>query len=1673
MPHPQNTQNASRPAGQDGQHNASQEHNHHTPPHPITDTPPQAHRRNHTKHTITIASLNINGFNAPSHNMTGIDKWSTIHRTMSTHKIAILAIQETHLDDELLNRVIQSYGTRLTIIASLNPSTPRASAGVAFVINKRLIKPINITVFELLEGRALALKIKWHENEETTILNIYAPHTRASQHDFWNKVQTRKQLYRLRNPDFLLGDFNVTEDAIDRYPPHPDDTNAITALRDIRHKWGLHDAWRHAYPTYKIYTYRAIHNDNPIKSRLDRIYITQGVEPHSFNWQHSSTAVPTDHWLISVKYAPSDAPYIGNGRWSLNILALRNKKLIAELITQGMKLQHDLETTNEVHINRRTTNLQLIWKNYKNSIKATAQRHNKETYHKINSRVMALKKDIHNITQHPNFTTEMTLGTTEAILAQELEHLEKIQTKDKKDKLKTEIALHGEKLGGIWSALSKDIKPRDTIYRLKIPNSTPPQYERCSKKMAQLARDYHEKLQQCEQTLHPTTEEIETQLDHLLNEIPNNQKLNNRQQTTMNQPITPNQVARALKLTKNGTATGLDGCPYELWKTLDDLHISTTRNNKNGFDIIKTLTIVFNDIRLHGIDPRSDFAQGWMCPIYKKKDRTEISNYRPITILNTDYKLLSKVLAIQLMDHIHSLIHEDQAGFIPRRSIFNHIRLAQTIISYAEVSETNGAIVALDQEKAYDKIHHSYLWKTLRAFQLPHEFINTVQSLYQHATTRVAINGVLSAPFNVQRGVRQGDPLSSPLFDMAIEPLACKIRNSQRITGLNIPNVPQNPKINMFADDTTLFLSEHNSLDIVHETLDHWCKVSGAKFNIEKTEIIPIGTEEYRAQVANTRKINQRDTDPLDIRIHIALDGEAIRSLGAWIGNHTNDIAPWEPIIDQIKKDLNRWNRIKPTLFGRKSLVQAIIGGRTQFLTKAQGMPPTTEAALIKVIRNFIWEDDSSPRIALNVLYLPTSEGGLNLLNIRARNEAIELTWLRTYLNFSPSRPTWATITDLIINKAAPPGTSLLARMNSFLQSWDAPTRGARLNILNNNTIRMLKTARKYNVNLAAIRLSPQLRAQLPAWYHPLAKPRPMTSSQAKCLLQQHNVTTVADLITISERICTPSQVLPHQPLPTCPCNNCTRDRTEGCLNPHLCAMEAILRIRLIEPKMYPISPPSLHGNFSLTPNRKAANLIAITNNNDILFDPTITCKNNLADCFRVFTDPNRISKLPASRNFTRRINLPYRQITIYTDGACYNNGKLNAQSGTGIWYAPNDPRNTATRLSGPHQSNQAAEIAAIIQATSATPPFRPLTIISDSKYAINGLTTHLNTWEDIGWINIKNAPLFKRAAYLLKKRTATTHFRWIKGHSGDQGNDECDQLAKEGAAKPFPNELDLEIPITFDLQGAKLSALTQATAYRGILEKQTTHQQRATTAHNIQLTRDAIQTYNNIAETDETIWAGMRRNPIRTCIKQFLYKAMHGTQKIGQYWTHIPNNEERELCTFCHVTESMDHILTRCRATPQTLIWQLAKNLWPHNQIPWPEITLGIILGCGAISIPKEPNQVNDEREIRTQTYRQRGARRLLQILISEAAHLIWVLRCERVIQNTEHIHSESEIETRWLKAINTRLTEDKLKASKIKRDKRSITTTKLTWEPILIRNQILPNDWVHNCEVLVGRRT
>jgi len=341
------------------------------------------------------------------------------------------------------------------------------------------------------------------------------------------------------------------------------------------------------------------------------------------------------------------------------------------------------------------------------------------------------------------------------------------------------------------------------------------------------------------------------------------------------------------------------------------------------------------------------------------------------------------------------------------------------MIEYVDITEENRALIALDQEKAYDRIKHDYLLETLENFNLPPLFIKTVKALCANTYTKVAINGVLSTSFKVTRGVWQGDLLSCLLFDIAIEPLACALRNSEKLTGYNIPGIANKLIVNLYADDTTIFLNENDKYSNLEDILTSWCLTSGAKFNLEKMEIIPIGLNLHRERVITTCKLNPTDL-PLDNTINIAPDGHPIQILGAWIRNKTNNTTPWEPILDKINSTLNRWKKCHPTLTGKKLIIQMFIGGMTQFLTKAQGMPKSIESALTKMIQNFIWDDKCSPPISLEQLQCLKENGRINLLDIESRNEVIEVMWIKPYLDLSPSRPDWAFIVDLLIHNMNP-----------------------------------------------------------------------------------------------------------------------------------------------------------------------------------------------------------------------------------------------------------------------------------------------------------------------------------------------------------------------------------------------------------------------------------------------------------------------------------------------------------------------------------------------------------------------------------------------------------------------------------------------------------------------------
>ena len=606
---------------------------------------------------IKIGTININGLHTATDNNHAFEKWSEINATMRDKKIAILAVQETHLDEQNTEAIHKALGKRIVIINSQLENNPRTSAGVAFVLNKDLINTEKVEKYELIKGKVIAIKLTWKTDEEIVLINVYAPNRRSDHKSFWETAENERVRKRLRKPDFVLGDFNVTEEPIDRIPAKHDTQGAVTALREYRLSTSVQDQWRHAFPKAREYTYRTTVNGQQRKSRLDRIYVLQDKTKYTFDWNTAPSSIPTDHWLVSVKYAPKDSPYIGKGRWTWPLNILRDKKIMKQIEERGLELQeeikHLLATPNE---RSDTKNPQVMWKTFKTDITKRVANEAKIKNYKCQTKLRSLKKDRKETIANLDFEENSELQWQESLLASEIEHLEKVLSQNNRERLKAKITWHGEKLGGTWSNLSKPKKPRDTIPRLRVPNSAPHNYETRSDKMAELAKHYHDSLQNAGLEEY-SSNRIKQNMTRILEEIPEEQKFRNPEISTLNEGITRDVVEEALRLAKNGSATGLDGCPYELWKELNKRYKEAEEEGKTGFDIIKTLALIFQDIQYHGIAPNTNFAEGWMCPLFKKKDRTLIENYRPITLLNSDYKLLTKALTLQLIDDIKRMIH--------------------------------------------------------------------------------------------------------------------------------------------------------------------------------------------------------------------------------------------------------------------------------------------------------------------------------------------------------------------------------------------------------------------------------------------------------------------------------------------------------------------------------------------------------------------------------------------------------------------------------------------------------------------------------------------------------------------------------------------------------------------------------------------------------------------------------------------------------------------------------------------------------------------------------------------------------------------------------------------------------------------------------------------------------
>ena len=507
--------------------------------------------------------------------------------------------------------------------------------------------------------------------------------------------------------------------------------------------------------------------------------------------------------------------------------------------------------------------------------------------------------------------------------------------------------------------LEKRNSVKKTILHLKRPDES---LTENPEEIRKIAHDFY---------AHLYTPEITDDVaqDTLLEGLP---QIRYEDRDTLDEIITLDELNKTVKLLAHGRTPGIDGIPNEFYQKF--WHII-------GGDLCEVLSCAISD----GILPLS-CTRAVVTLLPKRGDLTKLKNWRPVSLLCSDYKILTKTLSLRLRSVIGSVVHPDQSCSIPNRHIHDNINLLRDAIDFSNFTNSPLAIVALDQEKAFDRIHHTYLYKTLQAFGFGTRFLSYIRLIYTNAQSLIRINSALTSPFTCGRGIRQGCSLSSQLYVLAIEPLLDKIRTEKNIQGITIPNSKpddQQCKLTAYADDVEFFITRHQDF----EKLTHWLNVyeraSNSRINLGKSEGLWVGS--WR----------NCTTSPLGIK----WNNKGLKLLGVYLGNDKSFTDQnWTTLVQKVENKLAFWSRFAPSMSyrGRSLVINNLVS--SQLLYCFNGIPPLVGDVkyIQSLMVNFFWQ--GRHWVPAETLYLPMENGGQNITHLASRVTAMRLGYLQRLL---------------------------------------------------------------------------------------------------------------------------------------------------------------------------------------------------------------------------------------------------------------------------------------------------------------------------------------------------------------------------------------------------------------------------------------------------------------------------------------------------------------------------------------------------------------------------------------------------------------------------------------------------------------------------------------------------
>lgn len=886
--------------------------------------------------TVNIVSLNVNGLTTPA-------KRGKVLQKLKKEKIHFALLQETHLHDEEHEK-LKKLGFKNSFYSSYKQGRKR---GVAILISNSTKFNFEKEIKEK-EGRYIIVKGKL-EDEFITLVNIYAP-PESDKHFFKSMFDAIAS--EIEGTLICGGDLNIILN-------HKLDTTSTLRNKKSLSKFvklsleelGLTDVWRIFNPFKRDFThYSASHK---VHSRIDYFFVNK-PDLYKVNECKIGCTDVSDHNTLYMKMNISNRKK--QTLWRLNVSILNNETTVKEIKEE---IENYIEQNDNDEVNPT-----IVWDALKAVIRgkiisktAWLKKMKMQTYEEYSGKV----KDLEQLFLHRK-TPEIYQQICDAkarinkILEEEVEK--------KYMYFRQSYYEMGPKSTKLLAKRLRKQQSQNTIYKIKNPHTNSLTHN--PEEIENIFKTFYENLY----TQPPSASEEEKRnfLQHL--DLPS---IGTNQNDTLTAEISKEEIIKAINTLKNNKSPGSDGFPAEWYKVFKNELVAI---------LYKSLNWTLKENKM----PAS-WSEAIISVIPKPgKNKACCSNYRPISVLNIDYKIYTSIISRRLNKFVSEIIDEDQTGFMRERQTHDNIRKAIHIIEKAQREKRSTVLLSIDAEKAFDCVNWNFLYLVLEKMGFNSKSVQLIKTLYSQPKARIKINGNLTEEISLQRSTRQGCGLSPTLFSIFIEPLAQAVRQSEEIKGVTINGVEH--KIGLFADDVIAFLEQPDkSLPALMSLLETFGYLSGYKINISKTQTL---TFNY------TPSQNIKNMYQLDWK------RESIKYLGIEITQNFYNLNKknYTQVQENILKDMERWATLPLDLSSRVEIVKMNILPRFLFLFQALPVEVTQTqfTSWDKIISRFIWEG-KRPRIKYGTLQLPKEKGGMALPKLREYYQASQLKYIYCWCN--------------------------------------------------------------------------------------------------------------------------------------------------------------------------------------------------------------------------------------------------------------------------------------------------------------------------------------------------------------------------------------------------------------------------------------------------------------------------------------------------------------------------------------------------------------------------------------------------------------------------------------------------------------------------------------------------